>query len=306
MFEPECYKIFYHTDLSGKNCYKNPFKQNSKSCHLDEIRFYPESSSGMFDFSVKTLRTQIYRAMLSGSDVEMSDEAIIEVVAPKTDKAECIKTYREFSDYLREQRDAIDPKKVDEFIDRLFPELCEDYSCEFSEDILSLNPDREYKVKFALFDMNITQDTKEFNELFIEKFNEYVRENSFSNFSETDREIAEEFIKNTSSSDVISLLYDIFSEEKYNELMSDFFAISLPKYDKYGACLVGGYPRFEQGDYREDEYSELLLQIDSFDYSDGYENTVMWGDGGVINLFIKPENLKNADFSDIEICSDCG
>ena len=58
---------------------------------------------------------------------------------------------------------------------------------------------------------------------------------------------------------------------------------------------MGGYahftqedPRFEQKEY---ESAVLLLQIDSDDES------INWGDGGVANFFILPEDLKNRDFS---------
>ena len=58
---------------------------------------------------------------------------------------------------------------------------------------------------------------------------------------------------------------------------------------------MGGYahftqedPRFEQKDY---EQAVLLLQIDSDDES------VNWGDRGVANFFILPEDLRDRDFS---------
>ena len=58
---------------------------------------------------------------------------------------------------------------------------------------------------------------------------------------------------------------------------------------------MGGYahftqedPRFEQKEY---ENAVLLLQIDSDD------DRVNWGDRGVANFFILPEDLKNRDFS---------
>ncbi len=60
---------------------------------------------------------------------------------------------------------------------------------------------------------------------------------------------------------------------------------------------MGGYahftqedPRFEQKDY---ESAILLLQIDSEDES------INWGDRGVANFFILPEDLKNRDFSKV-------
>ncbi len=68
---------------------------------------------------------------------------------------------------------------------------------------------------------------------------------------------------------------------------------------------IGGYPFFTQTDPRE--YKKdirdyvLLLQIDS-DYGD---NDIMWGDCGVGNFFIRPEDLKNKDFSKVFYNWDC-
>lgn len=67
---------------------------------------------------------------------------------------------------------------------------------------------------------------------------------------------------------------------------------------------IGGYAFFTQADPREDgpykDYDTLLLQIDSED-----EAGIMWGDSGVGNFFIKKEDLKNGDFSNILYNWDC-
>lgn len=69
---------------------------------------------------------------------------------------------------------------------------------------------------------------------------------------------------------------------------------------------LGGYPFFTQSDPRE--YNEsiqdyvLLLQIDTDD-SDGID--IMWGDSGVGNFFIHPEDLKKRDFSKVVYNWDC-
>lgn len=68
---------------------------------------------------------------------------------------------------------------------------------------------------------------------------------------------------------------------------------------------IGGYPMFTQYDPREngpDEQKILLLQIDSFG-ADGKE--IMWGDAGVGNFFIDPEDLKKKDFSNVLYTWDC-
>ena len=67
---------------------------------------------------------------------------------------------------------------------------------------------------------------------------------------------------------------------------------------------LGGYPYFTQSDPREiDAFSDyvLLLQIDT----DG-EQSIMWGDMGVANFFIHPNDLKRRDFSKVLYNWDCG
>lgn len=69
---------------------------------------------------------------------------------------------------------------------------------------------------------------------------------------------------------------------------------------------LGGYPFFTQDDPRsvEPEHRadvlELLLQVDSDD-----EAGILWGDMGVCNFFIDPENLQRLDFSEILYNWDC-
>lgn len=66
-----------------------------------------------------------------------------------------------------------------------------------------------------------------------------------------------------------------------------------------------GYPYFTQTDPRE--YKKplqehiLLLQLDT----DDHENDIMWGDSGVANFFIHPDDLKNEDFSKLIYNWDC-
>ncbi|MBR1738530.1 MAG: DUF1963 domain-containing protein, partial [Firmicutes bacterium] len=83
-------------------------------------------------------------------------------------------------------------------------------------------------------------------------------------------------------------------------------------YDKYydemniGSWLIG-YPIYTQFDPRENKselqrYDTLLFQIDS----DGNDEEIMFGDGGVANFFINGEALKKGDFSDILYNWDCG
>lgn len=69
---------------------------------------------------------------------------------------------------------------------------------------------------------------------------------------------------------------------------------------------IGGYPYFTQSDPREyqPELKEyiLLFQLDTDD-SDGVD--LMWGDCGVANFFIHPEDLKKRDFSKVLYNWDC-
>jgi len=66
---------------------------------------------------------------------------------------------------------------------------------------------------------------------------------------------------------------------------------------------IGGYPFFTQRDGRsEDEEEVLLLQIDS-EYNT--DINISFGDDGIANFFITPENLKKRDFSKVRYYSDC-
>ena len=66
---------------------------------------------------------------------------------------------------------------------------------------------------------------------------------------------------------------------------------------------IGGYAAFTQDDPREGDYPDhtvLLLQIDSDENIDA-----MWGDVGIANFFIRPDDLKNKDFSNVLYNWDC-
>ncbi|MDR0946575.1 MAG: DUF1963 domain-containing protein [Ruminococcus sp.] len=334
MFEPESYKIFYHTDISGKNTYKNPFKSTKKvenspkfADYFKEDYFhyflsrhdYLENSGKLNKLSDlitavgKSMRVNLTR------HIDVLDELTAAYVEnrsfnetpfypiPTTDTA-IWKAFRDCTDYLEANPNAEDANPIAELIDDLYFKSEKQPAGTYIDDIFPLSQDKEYKIKAELIEMPFTPDVDGFYELFFEKIIKFFTENPDFVSSENELEILNEFIdivKNDNSSDRSKLLFDIFPYGEYDFIFEPLSSSSLDKYDKYGACLVGGFPHFTQGDYRPEGYSELLLQIDSFDYSDGYENTVMWGDGGVINFFIKPENLKNADFSDIYIGGDC-
>lgn len=69
---------------------------------------------------------------------------------------------------------------------------------------------------------------------------------------------------------------------------------------------LGGYPFFTQEDPREYQTElrpyVLLFQMDT-DNSEGVD--IMWGDSGVANFFIQPDDLKNKNFSRVMYNWDC-
>lgn len=71
-----------------------------------------------------------------------------------------------------------------------------------------------------------------------------------------------------------------------------------------GEHQILGYPNFTQTDPREYNKSLqkhiLLFQIETDD-----DNDIMWGDCGVANFFIHPDDLKNQDFSKLLYNWDC-
>ncbi|PSL41038.1 uncharacterized protein YwqG [Planomicrobium soli] len=108
---------------------------------------------------------------------------------------------------------------------------------------------------------------------------DHAFENAFGNLD------FEEIVKTEDNEDIT--LWEIYAETLTND-----------------GHKIGGYAFFTQADPREDEtyddYDILLLQIDSED-----EAGIMWGDSGVGNFFIKKEDLKNGDFSNILYNWDC-
>ena len=72
---------------------------------------------------------------------------------------------------------------------------------------------------------------------------------------------------------------------------------------------MGGYPFFTQDDVRGTEHSEplsnyvLLFQLASEYGDEGVE--LMWGDCGVGNFFIHPDDLANLRFDKAFFTFDC-
>ena len=80
--------------------------------------------------------------------------------------------------------------------------------------------------------------------------------------------------------------YELFDEDSF----SAFF-------DDNSKHQIGGYPDFTQNDVRR-EGDILLFQMDS-------EGEIGWGDMGIANFFINPEDLINRDFSNVLYNWDC-
>ncbi|RDZ27857.1 YwqG family protein [Lysobacter silvisoli] len=66
-----------------------------------------------------------------------------------------------------------------------------------------------------------------------------------------------------------------------------------------GGHKLGGHPDFTQSDPREAEDRHvLLLQLDS-------DDTLMWGDSGIANFFIDPDDLERGEFDRVAYHWDC-
>ena len=111
-------------------------------------------------------------------------------------------------------------------------------------------------------------------------------------------EIASRFIRDNPSCAIIDyngfeLLYEYFSYER----------------NLTNGSRIGGYPYFCQYDPRiaEEGYTVLLLQIDSENWMDNPKgkDVILWGDAGVANFFITPEDLAKRDFSRLIFTWDC-
>lgn len=97
----------------------------------------------------------------------------------------------------------------------------------------------------------------------------------------------------------ITSMYGDLSEEIMEQLYDDIQGFS---------HKLLGYSGFTQTDPREYEPKyrefELLFQMDSEMGEDlGYD--IMWGDSGVCNFFIRPEDLAKLDFSNVGYNWDC-
>lgn len=115
----------------------------------------------------------------------------------------------------------------------------------------------------------------------------------------------------TKLKEVLKRLYPNSTEQEVEDFIDDYDTLS-DGYEQYiytpetpiGGHAIGGYPYNIQGDPRSEErfeeYSTLLLQLDTDDDAD-----MMFGDCGVANFFIKPQDLKDLNFNDVLYSWDC-
>jgi uncharacterized protein YwqG len=98
---------------------------------------------------------------------------------------------------------------------------------------------------------------------------------------------------------------EVFGEDFFAQFGEKEEEISGEYDDKFPADghKIGGYAYFTQSDprpYLSKEKYVLLLQVDTDE-----EVGIMWGDVGVCNFFIKPEDLEQLDFSNVLYNWDC-
>ena len=103
---------------------------------------------------------------------------------------------------------------------------------------------------------------------------------------------------------ITELVKQSYPEEAV-DLLDDPFEFANEEEGNGFGHKIGGYPGFTQWDPRDEsnDHDILLFQLDS-DFGDGGDK-IMWGDAGICNFFIRRENLKRCDFSDVLYHWDC-
>lgn len=99
--------------------------------------------------------------------------------------------------------------------------------------------------------------------------------------------------------DVDSFVERYSSEHPDDRTSADKLRDGVADYLERTGHKFGGYPDFTQSDPREaSDKRVLLLQLDS-------DDAMMWGDSGIANFFIDPDDLARADFSRVSYHWDC-
>lgn len=132
---------------------------------------------------------------------------------------------------------------------------------------------QSFKISYALGTSKLSTSDFHFNPLFVEKFNALYPDTPIKDYE--DLEIP----------------------------VSDFHLFTT--HDQLGHKVLG-YPNFTQEDPRIGEYQDyiLLFQLDSQCVEDS-QFDVMWGDCGIGNWFIHPQDLAKGDFSKVLYHWDC-
>jgi|CXWL01.1.fsa_nt_gi uncharacterized protein YwqG len=99
--------------------------------------------------------------------------------------------------------------------------------------------------------------------------------------------------------DVVGVNPHEWVEREALRLGIDAFDASEVAFNSGSGHKLGGYPMFSQYDMREPgSRRRLLLQLAT-------DDTIMWGDAGIGNFFIDPDDLARADFSRVMYTWDC-
>ncbi|MEM9831736.1 MAG: YwqG family protein [Bacteroidota bacterium] len=156
-------------------------------------------------------------------------------------------------------------------------------------------------------DLDEPTDQQNFRILYFEEVDEGNRQRDFSFLPVFEEMPFEEKYTLTFTSETGAVSpEDIHFDEAFGEAPHTFFdqfgADADPvrreyrRFAKGAGHKMGGYAHFTQEDprFEIDDFAEavLLLQIDS-------KNDIEWGDAGIANFFILPEDLRNRDFSNV-------
>ena len=124
---------------------------------------------------------------------------------------------------------------------------------------------------------------------------------------DSDIELKMNFTLDSTIISVVDFRFEKIFKKNFYDLFESFGDKSESLFESYQDLLkedlhqVGGYAFFTQEDPRfyveknYQDYTELLFQLDS----DDAENEILWGDVGIGNFFIRPEDLKKKDFSKV-------
>ncbi|MFD1296344.1 YwqG family protein [Lysobacter gummosus] len=106
-------------------------------------------------------------------------------------------------------------------------------------------------------------------------------------------------LKKTLGSDVDSVIERYAAQHPDDRTSDEDLHDAVADYLERTGSKLGGYPDFTQQDPREaSDRRVLLLQLDS-------DEEMMWGDSGIANFFIDPDDLARADFSRVSYHWDC-